>query len=207
MCNVWGSFYNLKFASTIHSFKWAKSVIPEMNAYIYIYIFLKALFQNSTLYMAHYCCSASSGSFVCALNSWTQNCRKNQILRLPKVSRLKHESFHTLILFISCKNFKDYWGEKTVQRVLVSNFVEISKDFLIFIDLKTAETNHSEHVWLLNKSILLAVPVPQVHVNTLNYEHIFYPVMNISKSTLRDLKGLKYTTITAIFARALGLMG
>ena len=158
--------------------------------------------------MAYYCCSASSGSFVCALNSWTQNCRKNQILRLPKVSRLKHESFHTLILFISCKHFKDYWGEKTVQRLSVSNFVEISKDFLIFIDLKTAETTiQSPFSCLLNKSVLFAVPVPQVHVNTLNYELIFYPVMNISRSTPRDLKGLKYTTITAIFARALGLMG
>jgi len=36
-------------------------------------------------------CSASSWSFVSALNSCTQNCRKSQILGLPKVFRLKHE--------------------------------------------------------------------------------------------------------------------
>ena len=31
--------------------------------------------------------------------------------------------------------FQDFWGEKNVHRVLVLNFVEISKDFLIFIFL------------------------------------------------------------------------
>ena len=73
----------------------AKSVITEINA---LYLFMKALFsefrsQHITYYSLpslHLCC-ASSWSCVSALNSWTQNCRKSQILRRPKVSRLKNE--------------------------------------------------------------------------------------------------------------------
>ena len=50
-------------------------------------------------------CSASSCSFVYALNSWTQNCRKSQILRLSKVSRLKHEfqaSYVIMVIMVNC---------------------------------------------------------------------------------------------------------
>ena len=58
-----------------------------------LYLFIKGLFYNSALYMTHYgltglpLCSVSSWSFVSALNSWTPNCRKSQILRLPTVVR------------------------------------------------------------------------------------------------------------------------
>ena len=47
------------------------------------------------------------------------------------------DSFHSTlfkILFISCNVFKDFRGEKkNVQRVLVLNLAETSKEFLIFI--------------------------------------------------------------------------
>ena len=47
--------------------------------------------KHTAVYQVSPLCSASLWSFVPALNSWTQNCRKSQILRLPKVLRLKRE--------------------------------------------------------------------------------------------------------------------
>ena len=73
--------------------KWAKSVILELKPYI----LLKKRSENSAQYITHSSlpslplCSAISWSFVSALKSWPQNCRKSQILRLPKPSLLKQE--------------------------------------------------------------------------------------------------------------------
>ena len=54
------------------------------------------------------------------------------------------------------------------QRVLVLNFVEISEDFLIFIDLKITETRFtSASVFRSEKKILSAVSMPHVHMHTL----------------------------------------
>ena len=50
-------------------------------------------------------CSASSWSFVSALNSRTQNCRKSQILRLPKVPRLKHEFQARYVIMVIMVNY------------------------------------------------------------------------------------------------------
>ena len=52
-----------------------------------------------------------------------------------------------------------------------------------FIDLKIIETRFTtiqNPLLLLNKRILFAVSVPHLHVNTLNYVLVFYPVMNVS---------------------------
>ena len=51
------------------------------------------------------------------------------------------------------------------------------------IDLKIIETRFTtiqSPLLLLNKRILFAVSVPHLHVNTLNYVLVFYPVMNVS---------------------------
>ena len=52
-----------------------------------------------------------------------------------------------------------------------------------FIDLKIIETRFTtiqSPLLLLNKRILFTVSVPHLHVNTLNYVLVFYPVMNVS---------------------------
>ena len=59
--HVLSKFCNLKFSSKIKSFKWAKYVIPEINA---LYFIIKALFHN-TLQSTH--CSASSWIFASLL--------------------------------------------------------------------------------------------------------------------------------------------
>ena len=51
-----------------------------------------------------------------------------------------------------------------------------------FIDLKIIETRFTtiqSPLLLLNKRILFTVSVPHLHVNTLNYVLVFYPVMNV----------------------------
>ena len=132
--------------------------------------------------------SASAWSFVSALNFWTQNCRKSQILRLPKVSRLKHERYaHALILFVSRNVFNDFWGKKKRTRNFGITFgwnFERVPYFHWFKNHWNKVYYHSETVRLpLNINILFAVSVPHVHVNTLNYNYalIFYPFMNTVK--------------------------
>ena len=54
-----------------------------------------------------------------------------------------------------------------------------------FINLKIIETRFTtiqteSPLLLLNKRILFTVSVPHLHVNTLNYVLVFYPVMNVS---------------------------
>ena len=76
-------------------------------------------------------------------------------------------------------------AKKNVQGILVLHLAEISKEFLIFIDLKITETRFTvpfrARSLLLNINILFAVSVTHVHVNTLNYALIFYPFMNTVK--------------------------
>ena len=87
LCNILSRFCNLKFASKIWLFKWAESVNPEISD---LHRFMKAPVKNSGQYKTHCSlpsfpfCSAGLWSFVSTLNSWTQNCPKSQILRLPK---------------------------------------------------------------------------------------------------------------------------
>ena len=57
-----------------------------------------------------------------------------------KWDEIKGKLRYALIGFLSCFIFKDFSGKKKVQRVLVLNLTEISKEFLIFIDLKITET-------------------------------------------------------------------
>ena len=133
-------------------------------------------------------CSACSWSFVSMLNSWTQNCRKSQILRLliegvlTKAREIcpRFNFVYKLQCFQPCLRRK-----KNVQGILVLHLAEISKEFLIFIDLKITETRFTvpfrARSLLLNINILFAVSVTHVHVNTLNYALIFYPFMNTVK--------------------------
>ena len=46
-------------------------------------------------------------SCLSTLNSWTQSCQKSQILRLPKVSRLKHEfqARYVIIIMVIIVNY------------------------------------------------------------------------------------------------------
>ena len=71
--------------SKIKSFKWAKSVILEINA-LYLCI-LKFRSIHDTLWSTKF--TPDQCELASTLNSWTQNCRKSQILWLPKVSRLR----------------------------------------------------------------------------------------------------------------------
>ena len=81
---------------------------------------------------------------------------ESQILRLPKVSRLKHSSKQDMYYIVIMVNyippfnfvyklqcFQGYLRRKiNVHQVLVLNLVETSnsKEYLIFIDLKIPET-------------------------------------------------------------------
>ena len=80
--------------------------------------------------------------------------------------------------------------KKNVQGFLVVHLLEISKEFLIFIDLKITETRFTvpfrARSLLLNINILFAVSVTHVDVNTLNYALIFYPFMNTVKPQVEE---------------------
>ena len=75
-----------------------------------LYLFIKGLFYNSTLYMSHYSlpglplCSVSSWRFVSTLNSWTPNCRKIKFWdsrRCPDLRRKQKNVQNVLVLLLS----------------------------------------------------------------------------------------------------------
>ena len=134
--------------------------------------------------------SASSWSFVSVLNFWTQNCQKSQILRLLKVSQLKHRfqpryavmvimvkyipRFH-FVYKLKCfqgflrwkkKMYKEFWYKIWLKFLMISLFLFI-----------TGTRFDSEPICYFCARSLCA---------TCAHEHfklctvIFYPVMNIS---------------------------
>ena len=84
-----------------------------------------------------------------------------------------------MVNYISGNVFKDFDVGKKVQRVLVLNLVEISKDFLIYISIKITETRFDlEPVFYFWIKVLFTVCMPHVYANTLNYALVFFPVMS-----------------------------
>ena len=71
---------------------------------------------------------------------------------------------------ISCNVFKDFWAEKTKGTLLYWTKTPWNKVLLSFWARLIC------YFWI---NILLAVSVPYVHVNNLNYALMFYPVMYI----------------------------
>ena len=79
--------------------------------------------------------------------------------------------------------FQGSLRQKNVQRVLVLNLFEISKEFFTFIDLKITEltrlTNYQSRLLLLNKYFVHSLLATRARQHFSLCAH-FYPVMNIS---------------------------
>ena len=79
--------------------------------------------------------------------------------------------------------FSRVFQAKNVQRVLVLNLFEISKEFFIFIDLKITEltrlTTIQRRLLLLNKHFVRSLLATRARQHFRLCAH-FYPVMNIS---------------------------
>ena len=122
--------------------------------------------------------SASSWSFVSVLNSWTQNCQKSQILRLLKVSQLKHRfqpRYAVMVImvkyiprfhfFYKLKCFQGFlrWKKKCTRSFGIKfgwNFQWFPYFYL------SLEQGLIQSPFV---TFVLAVCVPHVHMNTLNY--------------------------------------
>ena len=106
VCHVLSRFCNLKFASEIKSFKWAKSVIPEFNA---SYLFIKVLFSSSYRLPSLPLCSASGVNFCICAEFLDTRCSEKSNCFLPEgvptKARVPSKIWVVMVNFIPCFNF------------------------------------------------------------------------------------------------------